>query len=273
MSNQNTVAQAESGQWACYADLRDKVVVITGGASGIGFAIAQAFAYNGAKLALLDIDAQALASARDTLLSDYPHLAVAVYTCAVNDQAGVQAVFAKIQQSWGRVDVLLNNAGISMNTPTLELSGDDWRRAMDINVNGVFYCAQEAARCMVAQKQGVILNMSSMYGVVAAPQRAAYCASKAAVAMLTKVLANEWGEHGLRVNAIAPGYVRTALVDDLVARGRMDLDALTKRTPSRRLGTPEDIAALAIFMASKQAAFMNGHVAVADGGWSAYSYI
>ena len=273
MSNQNTVKQTESAEWARYADLRDKVVVITGGASGIGFSMAQAFAYNGAKLALLDIDAKALAAARDTLLGDYPQMAVAVYTCAVNDQAGVQEVFAQIQQNWGRVDVLLNNAGISMNTPTLELSGDDWRRAMDINVNGVFYCAQEAARCMVEQKQGVILNMSSMYGVVAAPQRAAYCASKAAVAMLTKVLANEWGEHGLRVNAIAPGYVRTALVDDLVARGRMDLDALTARTPSRRLGTPEEIAALAIFMASEQAAFMNGHVAVADGGWSAYSYI
>jgi NAD(P)-dependent dehydrogenase (short-subunit alcohol dehydrogenase family) len=126
---------------------------------------------------------------------------------------------------------------------------------------------------MVAQRAGVIINTASMYGVVAAPNRAAYCASKAAVAMLTRSLAVEWGEHGVRVNAIAPGYVRTALVDDLVARGRMDLAALTRHTPSGRLGTPEEVAALVLFLASDNAAFINGHVAVADGGWSANGYI
>lgn len=256
-----------------YPDLKNQIVFITGAASGIGLAMAHAFASNQCRLALLDIDPVALETAVQSLQQANPGLQVVALNAAVNDEQAVDAAFDQVLKSWGRIDVLLNNAGISMNCPTLELPSDQWRKAMDINVNGVFYCAQRAGRIMVDQGSGVILNMSSMYGTVAAPERAAYCTSKAAVAMLTKVLAIEWGAQGVRVNAIAPGYVRTALVDDLVSKGRMDLDALVHRTPSRRLGTTDDIAALALFMASAGASFMNGHVAVSDGGWSAYSYI
>ncbi|MNN10665.1 2-dehydro-3-deoxy-D-gluconate 5-dehydrogenase [compost metagenome] len=176
-------------------------------------------------------------------------------------------------ERFGRIDVLLNNAGIAMNRPTLELSADDWRRAIDINLNGVFYCAQAAGRRMVAQGGGVILNTASMYGLSAAPERAAYCGSKAAVVMLTKVLAIEWAKSNVRVNAIAPGYVQTALVDQLVRDGRMDLDALTARTPAGRLAQPEEIAGVALFLAADAAAFINGQTLVADGGWTAYGYI
>lgn len=256
-----------------YTDLAHQVVLVTGAATGLGFAIAHAFAAQSARLVLLDKDAPALAQAMQALQDHYPDLQILTLNVAVNDEAAITRAFSHVIEQWGRIDVLVNNAGISMNCPTTELSGEQWRTAMDVNVNGVFYCAQQAGRAMMAQGGGVILNMASMYGTVAAPERAAYCTSKAAVVMLTKVLAIEWGMHGVRVNAIAPGYVRTALVDDLVQRGRMDLDALVQRTPSRRLGTPEDIAALAVFMASSGASFMNGHVAVADGGWSAYSYL
>ncbi|CAM5779386.1 SDR family NAD(P)-dependent oxidoreductase [Castellaniella caeni] len=256
-----------------FAGLRDKVVVITGAASGIGLSMAHAFAAVGARLALIDLNGAALEAAAQGLQQAVPDARLACHVAAVNDETAVAQAFAAIDAQWGQVDVLLNNAGISMNCPTLELSGEAWRKAVDVNLNGVFYCAQAAARRMVARGQGVILNMASMYGVVAAPERAAYCATKAAVAMLTKSLAIEWGPEGVRVNAIAPGYIRTALVDDLVARGRMDLDTLVRRTPSGRLGTPEEIAALGLFLASDHAAFINGHVALADGGWSAYSYI
>jgi NAD(P)-dependent dehydrogenase (short-subunit alcohol dehydrogenase family) len=256
-----------------YTELENNVVFITGAASGLGLAMAHAFAANRCRLVLLDINAQALSDAQQQVRAAFPDVQICAITAAVNDEAAVEAAFDQVQSTWGRVDILLNNAGISMNCPTLALSSEQWRRAIDINVNGVFYCAQHAGRIMTAQHSGVILNMASMYGNVAAPERAAYCTSKAAVAMLTKVLAIEWGALGLRVNAIAPGYVKTALVDELVSKGRMDLDALVRRTPSRRLGTPDDIAALALFMASSGASFMNGHVAVADGGWSAYSYI
>lgn len=264
---------ARLAQGKSFLDLADKVVFITGAGSGIGLAMAQAFATTGARLALLDINAQGLEQSRIALLSSFPGLNVQTYAAPVNDEQAVQEAVAAAQAAFGGIDILLNNAGISMNQPTLELSGADWRKAIDINVNGVFYCAQAVARGMVKQGHGVILNTSSMYGVVAAPERAAYCTSKAAVAMLTKVMAIEWGKQGVRVNAIAPGYVKTALVDDLVAAGRMNLEALARRTPLGRLGEAHEVATLAVFLASEHASFINGQVIVADGGWSAYSYI
>jgi NAD(P)-dependent dehydrogenase (short-subunit alcohol dehydrogenase family) len=264
---------AHLAQGKSFLDLADKVVFITGAGSGIGLAMAQAFAANGARLALLDVNAKSLDEARRALLSSFPDAAIQLHVAAVTDQQAVEAAVEQAMAAFGCVDVLLNNAGISMNQPTLELSGADWRKAMDVNVNGVFYCGQAVARRMVKQGRGVILNVSSMYGVVAAPERAAYCTSKAAVAMLTKVMAIEWAGQGVRVNAIAPGYVKTALVDELVEAGRMDVDRLIGRTPLGRLGEPHEIAALALFLASDHASFINGHVIVADGGWSAYSYI
>lgn len=256
-----------------FQDLANKVVFITGAGNGIGLAMARAFAACEARLALLDIDPLSLERAVASLRAEFPDVQVHTWTAGVTDETAVNEAFAAAHGVFGSIDVLLNNAGISMNTPTLSLTGEQWRKAMDVNVNGVFYCAQAAGRYMSEQGQGVILNMSSMYGMVAAPERAAYCTSKAAVAMLTKVLAIEWGKLGIRVNAIAPGYVRTALVDDLVKADRMDLDALTKRTPLGRLGQPHEIATLALFLASDHASFINGHAVVADGGWSAYSYI
>lgn len=256
-----------------YPELAGRVVMITGAASGLGLEMAHAFAQNGCRLALLDINEDGLKAAQEDLQRAYSGLETASAVCAVNDEAQVAAAFETIGKRWGRLDILMNNAGISMNCPTLELSGEQWRRAIDINLNGVFYCGQQAARIMVRQGSGVILNISSMYGVVAAPERAAYCATKAAVAMLTKVMAIEFASKGLRVNAIGPGYVRTALVDEVASQGRLDLDALARRTPAGRLGTPREIADLAVFLASDRATFINGHVAVADGGWSAYSYL
>ncbi len=264
---------ARLAQGKSFLEFANKVVFITGAGSGIGLAMAQAFAATGARLALLDIDASGLEHSRAALLSAFPGLDVQTYAAAVNDEQAVQVAVATAEAAFGGIDILMNNAGISMNQPTLELSGADWRKAMDINVNGVFYCAQAVARGMVKQGHGVILNTSSMYGVVAAPERAAYCTSKAAVAMLTKVMAIEWAKLGVRVNAIAPGYVKTALVDELVAAGRMDIDALIQRTPMGRLGEAHEIATLAVFLASEHASFISGQVIVADGGWSAYSYI
>jgi len=266
-------ALARLAQGGSFHDLAGKVVFITGAGNGIGLAMARAFAACDARLALLDIDPARLRAAAESLLAEFPDVQLRTWAAAVNDEAAVNEAVSGAQAAFGRVDILLNNAGISMNCPTLALAGEHWRKAMDVNVNGVFYCAQAAGRFMVEQGHGVILNMSSMYGTVAAPERAAYCTSKAAVAMLTKVLAIEWAKHGVRVNAIAPGYVKTALVDDLIKAGRMDPDALARRTPLGRLGEPHEIATLALFLASDHASFINGHIAVADGGWSAYSYI
>ena len=260
-------------QYKNFSDLAGKVVFITGAGSGIGRAMADAFAVNGARLALLDINAGLLEKAQAELQAAYPGTEVATCVASITDEVAVENAVADVQALFGRIDVLLNNAGISMNKPTLELAAADWRRAIDINLNGTFYCAQSVARRMVAQGSGVILNTASMYGTVAAPERAAYCSSKAAVVMLTKVLAEEWAPSGLRVNALAPGYVQTALTDELVRTGRMDYNALINRTPARRLGKTHEIATLALFLASDSAAYINGQAIVADGGWSAYSYI
>ncbi len=263
----------EEIQYKHFPDLKDKVVFITGAGSGIGRSMADAFAENGAKLVLLDINAEALSAAKKTLEAQFPGLETYTVTASITDDVAVEAGVESAYQHFGRIDILLNNAGISMNKPTLTLAAADWRRAIDINLNGVFYCAQSVARRMVKRGHGVILNTASMYGTVAAPERAAYCASKAAVVMLTKVFGIELGPQGLRVNALAPGYIQTPLVDELVRTGRMDLDALIKRTPSRRLGKAHEVATLALFLASDSASLINGQTIVADGGWSSYSYI
>lgn len=250
-----------------FPELNRQVVVITGAAGGLGLATARAFARCGARLALLDLDGQRLASAAGELHAIGAEVLTA--TGSVADPEAVERAFAAVDARFGAVDVLFGSAGISMNRPTLELSFRDWQRAVDVNLNGAFLCTQAAGRRMVPRRKGCILNVASMYGVVAAANRAAYCATKAAVVNLTRSLAVEWGPHGVRVNALAPGYVRTELVEQLVAEGRLDVAAIERRTPGQRMGTPEEIAELALFLASDRASFIQGQALVADGGWTA----
>lgn len=256
-----------------FPGLTGKVVVCTGAGSGIGLAMAHAFARHDARVVLLDMNADTLAAAQSVLTAQYPAADFQAICASVTDDEAVERAFRDVDERYGRVDVLLNNAGISMNRPTLELAPAEWRRAIDVNLNGLFYCCQQAAQRMVRTASGVVLNTASMYGIVAAPERAAYCASKAAVVALSKSLAVEWAPRGIRVNAICPGYIRTDLVNDLVARGALDADRLAAHTPMRRLGSPQEIAEAALFLASDAASFVTGHAFVADGGWTANGYL
>lgn len=260
-------------QLAVHPGLRGKVVVCTGAAQGIGRAMLDAFARHGCRLALLDMNAEGMAAAASQLRTRHAGLETLCVQASVRDDVAVEQAFVAARTHFGRVDVTLNNAGISMNKPTLELSGEEWRRAIDIDLTGVFYCCQSAGRIMVAQGGGVIVNTASMYGVVAAPERAAYCAAKAGVVALTKSLAVEWGCHGIRVNALCPGYIRTALVDDLIARGALDAGRIEARAPMGRLGTPEEMAEVALFLASDAARYTTGHAMLSDGGWTANGYL
>ncbi|CAM3425266.1 Short-chain alcohol dehydrogenase like protein [Bordetella sputigena] len=258
---------------AAYADLRGKVVVCTGAANGIGRAMLDAFARHECRLALLDMDAEGLAAAQAQLSDRYPDVQTLCLQASVRDDAAVEQAYADARSRFGRVDITLNNAGISMNKPALELTGEEWRRAIDIDLSGVFYCCQSAGRIMAAQGGGIIINTASMYGVVAAPERAAYCAAKAGVIALTKSLAVEWASAGIRVNALCPGYIRTALVDGLIARGALDADRIAARVPLGRLGTPGEMAEVALFLASDAARYTTGHALLSDGGWTANGYL
>ncbi|MEM8985136.1 MAG: glucose 1-dehydrogenase [Pseudomonadota bacterium] len=263
------MTQAKSD--ATYPDLKDKVVLITGAGAGLGRAMAVAFAKQGARLLLNDLHKDA-ALETHALLEEFSGRAE-IYPGSITDADVVDGLFSYAADTMGGVDILINNAGLSGVAPTADLSRDAWNTCLDINLSAPLFCAQHALKGMSEKQKGVILNMSSIYGVVAAPKRAAYCATKAGLAMLTKVLAVEWAEFGVRVNAIAPGYAKTALVDDLIDRGDIDVAALENRTPINRLITPEEVAALAVFLASDAASSITGQTVAPDGGWTAYGYV
>jgi NAD(P)-dependent dehydrogenase (short-subunit alcohol dehydrogenase family) len=246
-------------------------VMVTGAAEGVGFAIARAFAREGARVFLFDVNTNALARAQASLHEE--SLICTSFVGSVNEARDVETAFAQMDAQFGGIDALINNAGISSNYPTLELTDDEWDLAMGVNLRGPFLCARAAGRRMVAQRSGSIVGISSIFGLVAAPERLAYCVSKAGIAMMAKALATEWSASGVRSNAIAPGYVHTRLIDELIERGRIDIQALQGRTPLRRFALPEEIAEAAIYLCSPAASYVTGQVIAIDGGWTAYGYV
>jgi len=235
-------------------------VVVTGGASGIGRAMVARFAADGARVAVLDQDDQAL----DTVAREVP--GVLAVSCDVSDEAAVDAAFGELDQAWGGLDVLLNNAGISIRHPFLEISAADWAKVVSVNLTGVFLVAQRAARRMMRDGSGVIVNTGSVSGMVGMPNYASYNASKAGVIELTKTMALELAP-AVRVNCICPGYVLTPM--QKAEYTPQMIEECAARIPLRRLGSPEEIAGLAGYLASPAARFVTGQSFVIDGGESA----
>ena len=245
--------------------------LVTGGPSGIGRSIALVLARAAQRIAVLDLDlTSAEQVASDIRKSGDDAFAV---RASVSDPAELEQAFAAVDGDFGVLDVLVNNAGITVNKPSLELSIGEWQKVIDVNLSGTFYCSQLAARRMIVQGSGSIVNIGSIYSLVAAPNRVAYCAAKAGIAMMTKTLAIEWAESGIQVNAVAPGYVQTQLTDELVKQGRLDLNTDTRRTPYKRLAQPDEIAEAVLFLASEKASYITGQVLAVDGGWTAYGYL
>jgi NAD(P)-dependent dehydrogenase (short-subunit alcohol dehydrogenase family) len=246
--------------------LKDKVAIITGAASGIGKATAKLFAEHGAKVVVADIDKDG-GSQTVTQIQNGGNEAIFVET-DVTLKVDTEKMVAQTVETYGKLDILFNNAGIAMRLPVAELPEADWHRCLDVNLTGVFLCAKAAIPAMQKNGGGSIINMSSIYGVVGADVRAAYVASKGGVTNLTRGMALDYAENNIRVNCICPGFVETPLVAGVIKTPE-EYQALADKHPMCRLGQPEEIAYGALYLASDESAFVTGIALPIDGGYTA----
>jgi len=248
-------------------DFSGRVVVVTGAANGIGAACARLFAESGATLALWDIDAGAV----EALAAELGGGARAL-RCDVAKRAEVDAATAATLAAFGRIDVLINNAGIFRNVDFLEHSEADWDAVLGVNLKGAFLVGQAVAREMAKSGGGAIVNMSSVNAVMAIPTLASYNASKGGIDQLTRAMALALVDRGIRVNAVAPGTIATELARKAVLGSAEAKEKILGRTPLRRLGEPGEIASVCAFLASDAASYVTGEIVVVDGGRMALNY-
>lgn len=248
-----------------------KVALVTGGSMGIGHAVAAAFAAAGAHVALTSRTLDRAESVANSLpVAGGKALGLAM---EVQDAASVAAAMDQLCSELGPPDVLVHSAGVAGAAPSETLAEAEWDRIVDTNLKGTFLTNQAAGRCMLDRGGGAIINLASIAGLGAFPKRAAYSTSKAGVIMLTKVLAVEWADRDVRVNAIAPAVIRTDLNERMIAAGHLDLLAIEKRTPLHRRGEPVEVADAALFLASDAARYITGACLELDGGWTAYGFL
>jgi NAD(P)-dependent dehydrogenase (short-subunit alcohol dehydrogenase family) len=252
--------------------LDDKVALVTGGGLGIGRATCLAMAREGAKVVVADIDDEAATNVVSEISRGGG--TAAFWHMDVTSEDEVRGVFAKVEDGFGRLDVLVNNAGISgVDKPTHEITVDEWEKVIAVNVTGVFLCSREALRIMRRQGSGSIINLSSIYGIIGAPDLPPYHASKGAVRLMTKTDAMLYASDGIRVNSVHPGYIWTPLVEELGKRSEEGVEAFRKQLdeahPIGHVGEPEDIAWGIVYLASDQAKFVTGSELVIDGGYTA----
>ncbi len=240
--------------------MEGKVVVVTGAAQGIGKEISTAFAKEKAKVALLDVNEESLAKTTEELskCSEITHFCV-----DVTKLADVQDCINKVVDKLGRVDILVNNAGITRDNLLLRLSESDWDKVLGVNLKGAFNCAKVAAKYMVKQRSGKIINISSIIGLIGNVGQTNYAASKAGLIGITKSIAKEIGSRNVCVNSVAPGYIRTAMTDQLDDKIKTQM---LEKIPLRRFGQAQDVANAVLFLASEAADYITGQVLVVDGG-------
>jgi NAD(P)-dependent dehydrogenase (short-subunit alcohol dehydrogenase family) len=251
--------------------LDGKLAIVTGAGSGIGKACALALATEGAAAVVTELpDKIELANATVTEIVAAGGSAHAL-PLDVRDLAQIERCAADAHGITGRIDILVNNAGVNVRRFAFDVTESDWDTVLDVNLKGVFFMAQAAGRIMRDQQPpgGSIINMSSVMGLIGYFQRAAYCSSKAAVVNLTRVLAVEWAEHGIRVNAVCPTFVDTPLTRPMFESQPEFTADVNRRTLLGRLATPEEIAAAVVFLAGPGASMVHGHALAVDGGWTA----
>jgi NAD(P)-dependent dehydrogenase (short-subunit alcohol dehydrogenase family) len=248
-------------------DLTDRVAVVTGAGRGLGQAMALALAAAGADVVVSSRTYTELETLRDEIRDLGPRAEAIPVDCT--EEASCEQLVRTAIERMGQVDILVNNAGINVRKPILELSAAEFDRVLTTNLYGYFYCARAAGRHMVARGSGKIINISSMMGRVALPTQGAYASSKGAVEQLTNVLALEWAQDGVQVNAIAPAYCETPLTRPVFEDPERN-QFIRERTPMGRWGQPHELAGAVLFLASAASSFVTGHVLRVDGGWNAW---
>jgi 3-oxoacyl-[acyl-carrier protein] reductase len=240
-----------------FASLDGKVALVTGGSRGIGAAISRELARGGARVA---VNFRSGREAAEEIAEEVDGVALGAN---VGDPAEAQELIDRVEAELGDLDILVNNAGVTRDTLIARMSDEDWEDVIDTNLRGAFNTCRAVSRKMLRRRRGAIVNLSSVVGVHGNPGQANYAASKAGIIGLTKALARELGVRGVRVNAIAPGYITTELTDVLTEEQR---GLILSNTPLGRLGSPEDVAAAVRFLCSDEAAFVTGDVLLVDGG-------
>ncbi|MFC3172628.1 SDR family NAD(P)-dependent oxidoreductase [Novosphingobium bradum] len=248
-----------------FIDLAGRVAVVTGGGTGMGAATALLFARCGADVAICGRRPEPLAETAVRIEGETGRRCLALPT-DVRDEAQVEALIAAVVERLGRIDILVNNAGGSTLARLDELTTKMWDRSFSLNVDAAFHATRAAGRHFLAQKSGAIVNISSMAGINGLKKGAHYAAAKAALQMLTRVAAAEWGPHGVRVNCVAPGLIASELALEGWKTNGVDPDKVSQAIPLRRVGTPEDIANAVAFLASDAASYISGEVLAVAGG-------
>jgi len=241
--------------------LKDHVAIVTGGARGIGKAISQSLAQDGAHLVISDVNLQEAKETAEALAS--PERRSLAVEANVTDGKAVADMVDRAVREFGRIDILINNAGITRDGLLLRMKEEDWDLVLNVNLKGAFHCTKSVLPSMSKQRSGRIVNIASIVGVMGNAGQANYAASKAALIGFTKSVAREYASRGITVNAVAPGFIDTAMTQNLSAEVR---EGLMKQIPLGRLGTPQDIARAVRFLVSEEAGYITGHVLHVNGG-------
>lgn len=247
-------------------NLTDRVAIVTGGSKGLGEAMALGLARHGATVVVVSRHIEESRRVAEEILQ-MGNRSLAL-SCDVTNANDVDRMVSDVVKALGHIDILVNNAGVNVRNPALEIREEDWDTVLTTNLKGVFLVAQRVGQEMVRCGHGKIINTASMFGLVGAPMLAPYCASKGGVIQLTRTLALEWSKHNVQVNAIAPGYIKTALNSEWLSdperlRGILDM------VPMSRLGCVEDVVGPVLFLASEWSDYVTGAVIPVDGGWTA----